>query len=89
MDVRYDNAFHRSIKKITDQTVKENIAQAISSVKAAQTPQNIPGLKKMKKDKISYRIKIGNYRIGVEILGNTVAFVAFSHRKDIYKFFPH
>jgi len=34
-----------------------------------------------------WRIKIGDYRIGVEIKKDTVIFVRILHRKDIYKYF--
>lgn len=35
-----------------------------------------------------FRIRIGEYRIGVVITGNTIVFERFLHRKDIYKYFP-
>ena len=37
---------------------------------------------------IYYRIRIGNYRIGLQIENELVYFVAFDHRKDIYRNFP-
>jgi mRNA interferase RelE/StbE len=54
-----------------------------------QTNYLITNLKKMKGFKAFYRIKLGDYRIGFELINkNTVYFVAVSHRKDIYKTFP-
>lgn len=36
-----------------------------------------------------YRIRIGDYRIGLQIESdNLVYFVAFDHRRDIYRHFP-
>jgi mRNA interferase RelE/StbE len=35
-----------------------------------------------------HRIKIGDFRIGICINDDTVYFVRFLHRKDIYKVFP-
>jgi len=36
-----------------------------------------------------YRIKSGDYRIGIELEpDNTIRFIVISHRKDIYKNFP-
>jgi len=35
-----------------------------------------------------YRIKIGDYRIGMTVEGNLVTLVRFLHRKDIYRYFP-
>ena len=36
----------------------------------------------------NYRIRLGDYRIGIEIQKDTIIFTRFLHRKDIYKFFP-
>ena len=35
-----------------------------------------------------YRIRIGEYRIGLKYSNKTITLVRFLHRKDIYKFFP-
>ena len=86
----YKNAFLRDVKKITDTTVLLNIKEAMLSVEKAQSLRDIPELRKLKgfKKNIFYRIKIGNYRIGVTIQNDIVAFFACMHRKDIYNFFP-
>ena len=43
----------------------------------------------MKGFKNFYRIKSGDYRLGFELINNdTIYFIAFAHRKDIYKKFP-
>ena len=88
MNTRFKPLFFRHLKKITDKPLKEEIAQTIQSVEKAGEKNDIPGLKKMKGYKIYYRIKVGDYRIGVTIENNIVTFSAFMHRKDIYKFFP-
>jgi len=88
MNVRPKPAFLRHIGKISNQTVRASVDTAILSVMRAPTIREIPDLKKLKGYRISYRIKVGDYRIGVEIENNIVTFVAFGHRKDIYKFFP-
>jgi mRNA interferase RelE/StbE len=36
-----------------------------------------------------YRIRIGEYRLGFEMIdAETILFILVSHRKDIYKYFP-
>jgi mRNA interferase RelE/StbE len=37
---------------------------------------------------VYYRIRLGDYRVGLKIENNTVCFVRFLHRKDIYRYFP-
>jgi len=36
----------------------------------------------------SYRIRVGDYRIGIEIFGNTVEVIRTLHRKEFYRYFP-
>ena len=90
MNTDVKNSFLRDIKKIIDPAHKENVEQAILAVMNAQTTRDIPELKKYKRCKkgISYRIKIGSYRIGVTIVGNVLTFVRCLPRKDIDKYFP-
>ena len=60
------------------------IGQAI----AASDLIGFNGLKKLSGTKNSYRIRLGNYRIGIIWEDNIVTFAAFDHRADIYKYFP-
>ncbi|MBX6423476.1 type II toxin-antitoxin system RelE/ParE family toxin [Thermosulfurimonas sp. F29] len=45
-------------------------------------------MKKLKGYKDFYRIRIGDYRIGLQIKENKIIFVRFLHRKEIYRCFP-
>jgi mRNA-degrading endonuclease RelE of RelBE toxin-antitoxin system len=86
MNIDYKPSFRRSIEKVVDKRLKTMVAVAIASVKIAQSPKDIPKLKKMKGNKAAYRIKVsGKYRICVNIEGGLVTFVDFGHRKNIYK----
>lgn len=35
-----------------------------------------------------YRIRFGDYRVGVQVIGNTIIFERVLHRKEIYRYFP-
>jgi len=35
-----------------------------------------------------YRLRIGDYRLGIKLAGNTLELIRFLHRKDIYRRFP-
>ena len=82
------SSFLRDLKKEATPALKAEVEQVIESVKKAATMKDIPRMKKMKGYTIDYRIRVGSYRIGVEIEGNLVTFVAFGPRKDFYKHFP-
>jgi mRNA-degrading endonuclease RelE of RelBE toxin-antitoxin system len=48
----------------------------------------ITGVKKLVGFKNQYRIRIGQYRIGLVFKDETLIFVRILHRKDIYSYFP-
>ena len=85
MNINKKPSFFKGIKKITDPALKERVEQAILSVEKSRDIRDIPELKKMQGYKIHYRIRVGDYRIGVKIENDFVTFEAFGHRKDIYK----
>jgi len=85
-----EKGFLKDVRKISDPKKKAEIEQAILTVKKAASPKDIPGLKKVTGEKppIFYRIRVGDYRIGVTIECDLVTFVRCLPRKDIYKYFP-
>jgi len=88
MNVDFKSSFLRDIKKVKDADLLRLIDLEIISAENAATINNIDSLKKLSGHKTAYRIKINDYRIGLVIDNETITFVRFLHRKDIYKFFP-
>lgn len=88
MKTVFKNSFYKSVRKIDSRDLKVEIALVINEVESASGPRNIRNLKKLSGYEDCYRIKVQDYRIGVKILKDTVYFVAFEHRKNIYRIFP-
>jgi mRNA interferase RelE/StbE len=88
MNIRIDKSFEKDTKKIKDKKLLEKIADTIEQVQASNNSDEIKNLKKLKGNHGYYRIRLGNYRIGISIEGDTVDFIRFLPRKDIYKYFP-
>ena len=80
--------FLKDLNKITLTKVKNDVVNIILNVEQAAKISEIKDIKKLSGFKNAYRIKTGNYRIGVFIENNIVEFARFTHRKDIYKIFP-
>ncbi len=80
--------FYKDLDKLPSQSVKNDVADAIENVEAALKIGQIDNVKKLTGYSFSYRIRIGNYRIGVFIENDIVEFARVLHRKDIYKLFP-
>jgi len=87
MMVEFLSSFNRDIGKLS-QSVKNDVAHAIAEVEEATKLAETGNLKKLKGFKNVYRIRIGEYRIGLFIEKGTVEFARIVHRKDIYKVFP-
>ncbi|HOJ72202.1 MAG TPA: type II toxin-antitoxin system RelE/ParE family toxin [Syntrophorhabdaceae bacterium] len=88
MKTLYKRTFIRDLSSLPEQ-VKEKIqAIVFNEIPNMQDISQISGLKKIRGHKRYYRIKIGDYRIGIEIRENTIVFMRVLHRKDIYRYFP-
>lgn len=88
MKTEFLKQFFKDIDKITLQTTIDDIASSIKNVEDAVSLRDIKNLKKLTGFKNVFRIKVGDYRIGIFIENNIVEFARFVHRKDIYRVFP-
>jgi len=88
MNIEFTHRFEKETDEITDSKLRERIKNIIEAVQIAATPRQISQLKKLKGFNNFYRIRVGEYRIGIQIKGDTIFFAAFSLRKDIYRSFP-
>ncbi len=88
MQVAYESAFLRDLKRTRSKNIRLRVQQVIQDVKTASSPLDIVSLTKLRGYERFYRIRIGDYRLGIEIVEDTVIFVRFLHRRDIYRYFP-
>ena len=88
MNVHFKKLFLKELDKIRDKRLKDAVYASILNVEHAQNLSQVKNLKKLTGFESHYRIRVGDYRIGLKVEGVTVFFAAFSHRKDIYKRFP-
>jgi mRNA interferase RelE/StbE len=88
MEVTFDKSFSKCLDKINNKLALGRTEKAILKCEEAEELKQIPNLKKMVGYKNYYRIKIGDYRIGIEIKDNIIDFIVIAHRSKIYKIFP-
>ena len=88
MKVDYKQSFLRDLKRINDKTVKGRVHKTIDMIKQAEDLNQVSNLKKLMSGGGHYRIRIGDYRLGLILDGETIIFVRFLHRKDLYRYFP-
>jgi len=86
--VSFEASFARDLRGIRDKTLLERVEQVITEVKTATALSEIKHLSKMRGYTTFYRLRLEDYRIGIEVVGDEVIFVRILHRKDIYRYFP-
>ena len=76
----------RTIKQI-EQTIDE-LKTRIESTSADQIAFPSSNVKKLRKGVGCYRVRVGDYRIGLKVVEGAVEFARLLHRSDFYRHFP-
>lgn len=88
MKVEFRDSFAKDLKSIGDKAVLNRVKEVIEAVEKAKSMAGFTHLKKLKGHGNYFRLRTGDYRIGLVLKGDTVIFVRCLNRKDIYKYFP-
>jgi mRNA interferase RelE/StbE len=88
MKTAFKSSFVRDLKVIKDESLFQRIQQVILEIESIDSPHNILHLTKLKGKGNYFRIRVGDYRLGIVIENGTVTFVRCLNRRDIYHYFP-
>ncbi len=88
MEVDFTRNFLKILENLKNEDLLQKIQDTINNVIQANSIAEISNIEKLTGYKVYYRIKIGDYRLGIELVDNQIRFLTFLHRKDIYKKFP-
>ena len=88
MELKFRKTFFKDFDKLPNNIKKKVNILIFKKLISINSTKEIPNFKKMKGDKEFYRIRLGEYRIGIHFLNNELTFYRILHRKDIYKYFP-
>jgi len=81
-------SFLTDVKKLRNAQVRRAVAAAIVNVEQASSLTYVRSLKRLSGHHDYYRIRIGEWRVGLHVSGQTVTFVRCLNRREIYRFFP-
>ena len=87
MKCTFRKSFARDVKDIKSTDLRTRIKVAIEAVENADSLGALD-VKKLAGAKNCYRIRVGDFRIGITVDKQQVDFVRCLHRRDIYKYFP-
>ncbi|MCL1465681.1 type II toxin-antitoxin system RelE family toxin [Argonema galeatum] len=88
MNVEFRKSFEKDLGNLRDEALLQRIKAVIEEVEVAENLGNLSNIKKVKADGDYYRIRVGEYRIGMAVNEGTVIFVRVLHRKEVYRYFP-
>lgn len=85
MEVIFLKKFSKDLDKIKKPKDLHLIAAVIENVKTVDDIKKLGGVKKLTGFEDAFRIRSGDYRIGVFVDNGVVQFARVAHRKEIYK----
>jgi mRNA interferase RelE/StbE len=88
VELEFRDSFLKDINRIREKAIKKKIVAVITDVKSVPSLSALKNVKKMEGSEHYYRIRIGEYRIGVKLQNEVLVFLRCLHRKDIYRYFP-
>ncbi len=90
MKIVFESSFKRDLKKIKDRRILLKVKEILESFEKAKTLADLRDIdiRKMRIEGKYYRVRIGDYRIGIEQGEKQIIFVRILHRKEIYRYFP-
>jgi len=88
MKVKFESRFAKDLDNILDVKLLAKIKAVVIECQAANNLTELKNIKKLQGYDTYYRIRLGDYRLGLEVVNDEIIFSRFLHRKDVYKYFP-
>ena len=89
MRFRYQPVFRRDLRRIRDPLILSRVHRKIAEIEAAASIRDISNVSRMNTPGGNdYRVRIGNYRMGVTLEGDAVVLHRLLPRDEIYRRFP-
>ena len=89
MEVQYRQAFLKDLKQLKSSTSYQRIYElAFTTLENINLLEEIPDIKAMRGYNGRYRIRINDYRIGIEVNGDVIEVMRVLHRREFYRYFP-
>ncbi|AFW93017.1 MULTISPECIES: type II toxin-antitoxin system RelE/ParE family toxin [Nostocales] len=89
MKVQYRQTFLKDLKQLKSSESYQRIYElAFTTLENINSLDEILDIKAMKGYPNRYRIRIGNYRLGIEVNGDLIEVMRVLHRREFYRYFP-
>ena len=89
MKVLYREAFLKDLKKLKGTHYYDKIKKLVfQTLPEVNSLSDVMGIKALKNAQNKYRIRFGDYRIGIKVENDIVEVMRVKHRKEFYRYFP-
>ena len=88
MRIEFRDSFAKDLKVVKDKFLLKKVKAIIEAIEQADSITQLPNVKKLRGHQNYFRMRIGDYRIGIALKGESVILVRLLNRKDVYKYFP-
>jgi mRNA interferase RelE/StbE len=89
MNILYTKRFSKDLDGIVhDANLKKRLLQVIERIKQMDSFTELEDVRKIHGYDGYYRIRIGDYRLGIKNTEDGIEMLRLLHRKDIYRRFP-
>jgi len=88
VQVIFRRSFAKDLRKIRRKALRQEVQAVIKQIEQSTTLYDLSNVKHLTSEGPYYRIRIGDYRLGLLVEDDTVTIVRFLHRREIYRYFP-
>lgn len=89
MKVEYRQLFLKDLKKLKKQPIYQRVLNlAFEILPNTKDLKDLSNVKAMKGYPNRYRIRVGDYRVGIEVSGEQLEMMRVLHRREFYRYFP-
>ena len=89
MKVAYRKVFVKDLFRLKGTETYDRVKElAFETLPSCDSLSDVPGTKPLRKARNAFRIRVGEYRVGLKKEGDDIEVMRVLHRKDFYRFFP-
>lgn len=88
MEIEFTSSFIRDTRRLRNPELQVRIERTIEELEQAAGIEEIAGAARLRGPGQHYRIRIGDYRVGLSVENGKAVVTRFMHRRDIYRYFP-
>lgn len=89
LKVEYRQLFLKDLKKLKKQLIYQQVFDLVFNIlPKINSLQDLTQIKVMKGYPNRYRIRLGDYRVGIEINQDKIEIMRVLHRREFYRYFP-